>query len=139
MAKPPSEPAPIPTEDEDDYVPSGPPPAPPGQERKHPIDPPPGNESPGHLGNRSGTPGYQGDQSPRNQGDWSQGGAARQEGRGRGEQVDVRADPYEGRVKIGPRIPAVVRKRLKVAAAVRERNEEDIVTEAIEQWLDRNM
>jgi len=53
--------------------------------------------------------------------------------------VEGKADPYEGRVKIGPRIQGETRKRLKIASAIHARNEEDIVNEAIEQWLDRNM
>jgi hypothetical protein len=45
---------------------------------------------------------------------------------------------YEGRSKLGARIPDDLKTRLKIGSALKRRTEESIVIEAIEQWLDRN-
>ena len=52
------------------------------------------------------------------------------------EKVTGSQGGYEGRTKLGARIPDEVKTRLKIASAITRRTEEAIVVEAIQAWLD---
>jgi hypothetical protein len=129
MPRPASRPAPVPQEDDDDLVLGGGP-TPPKAPDRHPVSPQ-GEQVPSRKGDSHGTkePAQQSASEPSRQGEQVTSTQA--------VQAPEKKGGYEGRTKIGARIPDQLKARLKIASALTRRTEESIVEEAITQWLDR--
>lgn len=141
MVRPTPRPAEIPADDDEDDVLGGVTagPKPKKAPDTHPVGPSPesrqGSQVPSHQGTSRGTTGRKKAAAPAEQPARREGGKVNV---AEADKVTGSQGGYEGRTKLGARIPDEVKTRLKVASAITRRTEEAIVVEAIEAWLDAN-
>lgn len=146
MPKPPPAAAPMPADDdEDDFELPADAPTPVKAAESHPVKPT-GGQVPRRQGSSSGTPVRKGGKVAASAATPETSPRAGQEASRQGGKVSSTqavqepavSSGYEGRSKLGARIPDELKMRLKIGSALKRRTEESIVIEAIEQWLDRN-
>jgi hypothetical protein len=146
MARPTPAPAPMPADDDDDFELPANPPKPAKAAEGHPVKPR-GGQVPRRQASSSDTPERKGGKVAESTVTSETSPHAGQEASRQGGKVpsteavketNTPSSSYEGRSKLGARIPDELKTRLKIGSALKRRTEESIVIEAVEQWLDQN-